>query len=106
MRMKRVPSRRASRRRFSRLAPRRGQLDVVSTRVPTPGDASANGGVAFVARIVDHFAGDTLPGNIRVKFESARRKQKRNPEKVRARRKSNGETYMTRMARRASPLPV
>lgn len=48
MRVEHVPSRRASRRRLSRLARRRGQLGTVSTRVPTPGDASVGRGVVLL----------------------------------------------------------
>lgn len=68
---------------FSRLARRRGQLDAVSTRVPTPGNASVDGGVVLPREVHDR-AGDTLPGNVqnsRVHSEREKGKSARTEER-------------------------
>jgi hypothetical protein len=70
---------------LSRLARRRGQLDVVSTRVPTPGDASAGGAVAFALRR----ASSPIVQRFRVKTRSQRKAGKSANE-----RGSRGEARM------------
>lgn len=60
---------------LSRLARRRGQLDAVSTRVPTPGNASVDGGVVSPRDSTVTRAGDAPPESVRNSQARSRREK-------------------------------